>query len=348
VDVSSLFVPKGSEIVSAKGRGFPGVTYKSRVDPILDPNTKLAVLINDSTASAAEIVSGAVQDLDVGIIVGSGRTFGKGLVQNVEELPFNTALKFTVAKYYTPSGRCIQATNYSSGAGLGSDGNYKASKVAEKDKNVFYTTNGREVKDGGGVLADYKVKAPKASALEVTLLRSSVIPDFAAEWSKKHELTNNFAVDDSLYREFQAFVMQQAKNDDLQLDALYSRPINDLKRALERSEYKGSTKELEQLQASIKQDMSKDFDKYKSDIKEDLAIGILSRYLPESMLINRSIQTDQQVLGALKILGNQNQFNKLLARSKESIVEDKTAMLAESKGIDSTAEKQGAKITMQF
>ena len=348
VDVSSLLVPKGSEIVSAKGRGFPGVTYKSRVDPILDPNTKLAVLINDSTASAAEIVSGAVQDLDVGVIVGSGRTFGKGLVQNVEELPFNTALKFTVAKYYTPSGRCIQSTNYSNGAGLGSDGNYKASKVAEKDKNVFYTTNGREVKDGGGVVVDYKVKAPKASALEVTLLRSSVIPDFAAEWSKKHELTNNFAVDDSTYREFQAYVMQQAKNDDLQLDALYSRPINDLKRSLERSEYKGSAKELDQLQASIIQDMSKDFDKYKSDIKEDVAIGILSRYLPESMLINRSIQTDKQVLGALKILGNQNQFNKLLARSNESKVQDKAAMFAESKGINPSAETEGAKMSMKF
>jgi Periplasmic protease len=142
VDVSSLLVPKGSEIVSAKGRGFPGLTYRSRVDPILDPNTKLAVLVNESTASAAEIVSGAVQDLDVGVIVGSGRTFGKGLVQNVESLPFDTALKFTVAKYYTPSGRCIQSTNYSNG----DDGRYKASKVAEKDKAVFYTKNGREVK----------------------------------------------------------------------------------------------------------------------------------------------------------------------------------------------------------
>lgn len=100
VDVSSLFVPKGSDIVSARGRGFPGVTYRSRVDPILDPKTKLAVLINDSTASAAEIVSGAVQDLDVGVIVGSSRSFGKGLVQNVEDLPFNTALKFTGRLHY--------------------------------------------------------------------------------------------------------------------------------------------------------------------------------------------------------------------------------------------------------
>jgi len=347
VDVTSLLVPNGSEIVSARGRGFPGVTYKSRADPILDAKTKLAVLVNDSTASAAEIVSGAVQDLDVGVIVGSGRTYGKGLVQNVEALPFNTALKFTVAKYYTPSGRCIQSTNYSNGAGLGTDGKYKASKVAEKDKNVFFTKNGREVKDGGGVVVDYKVEAPKASALEVTLLRSNVIPDFAAEWSKKHEITNNFAVDDSLYREFQSYVMQQANSGDLKLDALYSSPINDLKKSLERSGYKGSTKELEQLQASIMQDMTKDFDKYKTDIKEDVATGILSRYLPESMLINRSIQTDKQVLGAMKIIGNQNQFNKILARNSENKVQEESGMLAES-NINPSAGMQGAKMSMKF
>ena len=162
VDVASLLVPKGSDIVSAKGRGFPGVLYRSRVDPVLDPSTKLAVLVNRGTASAAEIVSGAVQDLDVGIIVGSDRTFGKGLVQNVEELPFGTALKFTVAKYYTPSGRCIQGVNYKEGGGLREeDGKYTASKIPKKQRAVFYTKNGRVVRDGGGIEADFKVEAPK-------------------------------------------------------------------------------------------------------------------------------------------------------------------------------------------
>lgn len=346
VDVSSLLVPKGSEIVSARGRGFPGVTYKSRVDPILDPSTKLAVLVNDSTASAAEIVSGAVQDLDVGVIVGSSRTFGKGLVQNVEELPFDTALKFTVAKYYTPSGRCIQSTNYSNGDS--SDGKYKASKVAEKDKGLFYTKNGREVKDGGGVAVDYKVDAPKASALEVTLLRSNVIADFAAEWSKKNDLTENFAVDDALYRQFQDFVMKQNKEGDLKLDAIYSGPINDLKRSLERSEYKGSTKELQQLQASILRDMSKDFDKYKKDIKEDIETGILSRYLPESMLISRSVQSDKQVEGAIKILKNQKQFNKLLARNEDGSGGDRMLADVSEKNSAITGDDKGAKMTMKF
>lgn len=344
VDISSLLVPKGSDIVSARGRGFPSVTYRSRVDPILDPKTKLAVLINDSTASAAEIVSGAVQDLDVGVIVGSGRTFGKGLVQNVEDLPFDTALKFTVAKYYTPSGRCIQSINYKEGGGKDSNGRYQASRVAEKDKSIFYTKNGREVKDGGGISVDYKVDAPKASALEVTLLRSDVIGDFAAEWSKKYQLTDNFEVDESLYREFQAFVMKQQKEGNLKLDTLYSKPIDDLQRSLKLSGYKDSSRELEQLQAKIRQDMTRDFDKYKADIKEDIAAGILSRYLPESMLIERSIQTDQQVLGAIKILENQKQFNKLLAKSDK----DEKIIASINGGESLLSEQTGAKLGVKF
>ena len=274
--------------------------------------------------------------------------YGKIVFFNFILIQSFSALKFTVAKYYTPSGRCIQSTNYSSGSGGGSsDGKYTASKVAEKDMNVFYTKNGREVKDGGGVAVDYKVSAPKASALEVTLLRSGVISDFAAEWSKKYDLTNNFSVDDRTYREFQDFVMQQAKEGELKLDALYSGPINDLKRSLERSGYKGSSKELQQLQASIMQDMSKDFDKYKNDIKEDVEVGILSRYLPESMLINRSVQDDKQVLGAVKILGNQKQFNKLLSRTADVANQEDNAVLSNSRNI-AASDQEGASVKLKF
>jgi carboxyl-terminal processing protease len=130
-------------------------------------------------------------------------------------------LKFTVAKYYTPSGRCIQGINYKEGGGLkAEDGKYTASKVAAEDRTAFYTRTGREVKDGGGIEADYKVPAPKASALEVTLLRSGVISDFASQWSKKHELTNNFDVDEDTYKEFQAFVTQKQKDGDIKLRCL--------------------------------------------------------------------------------------------------------------------------------
>ena len=316
VDVASLLVPKGSDIVSAKGRGFPGILYRSRVDPILNSNTKLAVLINGGTASAAEIVAGAVQDLDVGVIVGSDRTFGKGLVQNVEDLPFNTALKFTVAKYYTPSGRCIQGINYKEGDSQnGGDGKYVAKKVAAKDRSVFYTRNGRTVKDGGGIEADYKVEAPKASALEVTLLRSGVLGEFAAEWSKHHELTNNFEVDDDTYKSFQSFVAEKQRSGELKLDALYDSSLGDLRKALKRSGYRDSERFVEQLQASIVKEAQKDFEKYRSDIKEDISQSILARYLPESMLLERGVKNDRQVEAAVKLLVSGNKVDKMLARS---------------------------------
>jgi carboxyl-terminal processing protease len=347
VDVCSLLVPKNSDIVSARGRGFPNVLYRSRVDPILDQSTKLAVLINGGTASAAEIVSGAIQDLDVGVVVGSDRSFGKGLVQNVEELPFDTALKFTVAKYYTPSGRCIQGINYKEGGGLkAEDGKYTASKVAAEDRTAFYTRTGREVKDGGGIEADYKVPAPKASALEVTLLRSGVISDFASQWSKKHELTNNFDVDEDTYKEFQAFVTQKQKDGDIKLDALYAGPLNDLRKVLKMSGYKGSTKELENLQASILREVQRDFEKYRADIKEDIAQGILARYLPESMLIERSIQTDVQVQAALKLVRNNRQFNTLLA--KGSTEEQQLQSSSTLNSAMAATEEQGALLKVNW
>ena len=318
VDVASLFVPKGSDIVSAKGRGFPGVLYRSRVEPLLDDSTKLAVLVNGGTASAAEIVAGAIQDLDVGVIVGSDRTYGKGLVQNVQELPFDTALKFTVAKYYTPSGRCIQGVTYKEGGGLTEDSaRFVAQKVADKDRSEFYTRNGRIVKDGGGIEADIKVEAPKASALEITLLRSGVFTDFAAEWSKSNELTTTKnLVDEDTYKKFIAFVNQKQRAGDLQLEELYERSLADLKKTLKKSGYMGSEKLVEQLQASIVREMQKDFAKYRGDISEDIAQNILARYLPESMLIERGIQGDRQVDAAVKLVTS-NKFDRVLARTDE-------------------------------
>lgn len=349
VDVASLLVPKGSDIVSAKGRGFPGVLYRSRVDPILDQNTKLAVLVNGGTASAAEIVSGAVQDLDVGIIVGTDRTYGKGLVQNVEDLPFNTALKFTVAKYYTPSGRCIQGIKYTEGDRAEDGGRYKESKVAQKDRSVFYTRKGREVKDGGGIEADYKVPAAKASALEVTLLRSGVIGEFAAQWSKSHELTNNFKIDDKTYNEFQSFVSQKQKEGEIELEAIYKKPISDLKKILKLSGYKGSTKELDSLQATIVREVQKDFDKYKSDIKEDLQQSILARYLPESMLIEQGLKADPQVQAAIKLVGNKRQFDGLLSKGiTENRIDGVAGTLSTASSRKSTGDDSGVRLNWKW
>ena len=317
VDVASLLVPQGSDIVSAKGRGFPGVLYRSMEEPILSPSTKLTVLVNGQTASAAEIVSGAVQDLDVGVIVGADRTFGKGLVQSVDTLPFGSALKYTVAKYYTPSGRCIQSTNYVEGEGpnSGNGGKYRASKVADRDKKIYFTKHGREVQDGGGVAVDYKVEAQKSSALEYTLLRTSLFSDFASVWSRENQLTNNLdVVTDSTYQKFKQFVMERQKEGDIQLDAVYSGPIDNLKKALKDSGYKGTSKELEQLRASLIKDIERDFEKYKKEIKEDIGQNILARYLPESMLLEIGVKRDDQVQAAVALMRDDKSFDTLLGR----------------------------------
>jgi carboxyl-terminal processing protease len=352
VDVSSLFVPKDSDIVSAKGRGFPGVIYRSRVDPLLDPSTKLAVLVNRGTASAAEIVSGAIQDTDSGIIIGTDRTFGKGLVQNVEDLPFNTALKFTVAKYYTPSGRCIQGVQYKEGGGLREeDGKYTSSRISKKDRQVYYTKSGRIVRDGGGIEVDYKVPAPKASALEITLLRSDAMSEFAALWSSKNELTNNFEVTDDVYKQFQDFVESKRQAGEIKLEGLYAGALQDLKRALKESGYKGSEREVEQLTSHIVRDIKSDFEKYKKDIKEDIATSILARYLPESMVMERGLKTDTQVQEAVKLLANKKSFDKILAKGSRN--ERMLASSAETSSMsisnaDLDQQSDGGKLKVDF
>ena len=311
VDVSSLLVPKGSDIVSAKGRGFPSVLYRSRTNPLLDPDCKLVVLVNGGTASAAEIVSGAVQDLDVGVILGGDRTYGKGLVQNVEELPYDTALKFTVAKYFTPSGRCIQSTNYNEGDTKG----FLATSVKDRDRQVFKTKAGRIIKDGGGIEVDVKVKPPKASALEVAILRSGVLDDFASRWSKTNSIASGFRVTEDLYKQFQDMVAEKEKSGEIpSLTSLYNQPLDTLTKQLKDSGYDSSAKELKQLRSSIRNEMAADFKKYDKDLKEDISNAILARYLPESMLLEKSLTTDTQVKGALKIIKDGDKFETILAR----------------------------------
>lgn len=334
VDVATLFVPNGSDIVSAKGRGFPETLYRSKTNPVLDPNTRLAVLVNDQTASAAEIVSGAIQDLDVGVVVGKGRTFGKGLVQNVQDLPYQTALKYTVAKYYTPSGRCIQSTEYKAG-GRGdkllasSDGNgsnaakFKSKKVSDKDRNVFHTAHGRIVKDGGGVEVDYKVEPQKASPLEVILLNSGSYSDYAAEWSKSHQLTDQFKVDDTTYKDFQRFVEKRQADGEMKLEVLYDSQLKELQKKLKASKFDSSRREVEKLRADIVKDVKQDFGKFKGEIIEDIEQSILARYLPDSMIIARGLKSDVQVKETVKMLKDAKEFNRLLARDVNELGADK-------------------------
>mmetsp|Transcript_21377 Transcript_21377/g.43493 ORF Transcript_21377/g.43493 Transcript_21377/m.43493 type:complete len:901 (+) Transcript_21377:312-3014(+) len=357
VDVATLFVPNGSDIVSAKGRGFPEMLYRSKTEPILNPNTRLAVLVNEQTASASEIVTGAVQDLDVGVVVGKGRTYGKGLVQNVQDLPYQTALKYTVAKYYTPSGRCIQSTVYQEG-GRGDDlvavdnengrSKYKATKVADKDRNVFYTAHGRQVRDGGGIEVDYKVEPQKASPLEIILLNSGAYSEFSAEWSKSHELTDGFKVDDATYKEFMKFVDEKQKSGDLKLEVLYDSQLKELSKKLKATGLDSSKRELDKLRDDIIKDVRKDFIAYKNEIIEDVEQNILSRYLPESMLIERGLRSDVQVENTAKFLKDGMEFDKILARDKSRSDQNNAQKIAMGESDATTNEKAVPKLQTRW
>jgi carboxyl-terminal processing protease len=211
-----------------------------------------------------------------------------------------------------------------SSQGNANDGRYQATKVSESERMLYLTKNGREVRDGGGIEADFKVDAPKASALEVTLLRSNVLSDFAAEWSKSHDLNTNskngefFEVDDATYQAFQRYVMKKNQEGELKLDALYSGPLKQLQDSLKKSGYTLSSKEVERLEGSIMREMQKDFIRYENDIKEDIGNNILARYLPDSMLIERGLKSDKQVIAATRLLKDNRKFDALLARSETS------------------------------
>lgn len=170
------------------------------------------------------------------------------------------------------------------------------------------------MKDGGGIEVDYKVEAPQMSALEVTLLRSGVMKEFASEWSKSNQLTDNFSISETLYKDFQSFVNKQYQSGKINLIAIYSNPLKELRESLEESKYQVSRSEVNGLEKDIVREMLKDFDKYSKDIKEDLGNAILDRYLPDSMLLSRSLKTDNQVNAALKLLRSEREFNTLLAR----------------------------------
>lgn len=205
VEVASYLLPPRSEIVSSRGRDGVELVYRSAIEPIRPAGMKLVVLVNQGSASAAEIVAGAVQDMDAGVIVGSSRTFGKGLVQKIIPLPYDSALKFTVAKYYTPSGRCIQAINYKGGRlldpgvtnsntpvdGQGeelSDGeNPDSSAIPESERKTFFTSRGRIVRDGGGIEPDMLVPDMKAGPAESLFLAKGLYFDFISDYIRTHD-----------------------------------------------------------------------------------------------------------------------------------------------------------------
>eukprot|EP00186_Timspurckia_oligopyrenoides_P001896 CAMPEP_0182447856 /NCGR_PEP_ID=MMETSP1172-20130603/20956_1 /TAXON_ID=708627 /ORGANISM="Timspurckia oligopyrenoides, Strain CCMP3278" /LENGTH=676 /DNA_ID=CAMNT_0024644471 /DNA_START=119 /DNA_END=2149 /DNA_ORIENTATION=- len=313
VEVASQFVAHGSPIVATKGRALGTDIYMSDLEPVLPRGTKLAVLVNGQSASASEIVAGAIQDLDAGVIVGS-RTYGKGLVQNIQALPYDTALRYTVGRYYTPSGRCIQAIDYSKGT-------KDTKRFDDSQRKEYKTLGGRTVRDSGGIDPDVVVEVERPSELEQSLMSTGAFLDFADKFeSRRPSMTRSeldvFQVDNKLYEEFQTFV----RNNKSKYEAKTSvdGTLAELDTALKESGYRRATTELQELRQATIEDMDEGFVSHGAEVKRRLEHFIRVRYEPQSKWIVADLKNDVQVQRAVEVLRSRSLYTDLLTPQKNA------------------------------
>ena len=301
VKVLSLFVPKGTMVVETRGRGEKSQKLYTEYEPLL-PNTPLAVLINGNSASAAEIVAGAIQDLDRGVLIGQ-RSFGKGLVQATAPLGYNSYAKITVGKYYIPSGRCIQAVNYST------DG--RAEQVADSLIKEFKTVRGRKVYDGGGIMPDKKIKPKYISSFAVTLYLMGIIEDFGDEYIKRNTSkkidVQNFSISDAEYAEFVAMVMKR----DVPYKSESRTALEKLRKSLANERNTSLNEALETIDKGLKDDKQSNLETFRKEIIEQINQNIVLRYAYAEGVIANSLRDDEEVQEAINILSNDAEYKRI-------------------------------------
>ncbi|MFK8046747.1 MAG: S41 family peptidase [Crocinitomicaceae bacterium] len=304
--IVNFFVEKGSDIVEIKGR-MEGVNqaYTAKAKP-LDKNIPIVILVDGGSASASEIVSGALQDLDRAVIVGE-TTFGKGLVQRPLDLKYNAKIKVTIAKYYTPSGRCIQKLDYSTKK-LGKS----AEEMSEDGLKKFKTKNGRTVIDGRGVEPDVKIDLETFSRLTSLLVVENLIFDYASKYKVEHESIakpGEFKLSEIEYAEFKAMVLAS----DFDYTTASSEVLEDLKKVAENDGVYAENEALfNQLKEAYKPSRSRDLDQYKSEIIDLLEDEIIGRYYYQTGRIQQSLIEDKYILEAVKILNDKARYNSIL------------------------------------
>lgn len=306
VDVVNLFVPKGEEIVSTKGKVKQwDRTYLTRNQP-LDEIIPIVVLIDTGSASASEIVAGGLQDLDRAVIVGN-RSFGKGLVQTPRDLPYGGNIKITTSKYYIPSGRCIQALDYSHRNPDGS-----VARVPDSLTNVFKTRNGREVRDGGGITPDITIPQPTGGTIAYYLMADNVIFDYVTEWAQQHKEIappHRFRLPESDYEAFKEFV----KKRDFEYDQLSERSLQQLKAMMEFEGYMDVAKEeFAALEAKLHANLDRDLELFKEDITSMIESEIVQRFYYKKGVLLHQLSDDKVYDKAVEILRNPEMYRSIL------------------------------------
>lgn len=310
--IVGMFVPKGKEVVSTKGKISQwDRTYRTSNEPI-DTVMPMAVLINGNSASAAEIVSGALQDMDRAVLVGQ-RSFGKGLVQSTRELPYEGRLKVTMSKYYIPSGRCIQQMDYSH---RNADGSVAA--IPDSLTSVFYTSKGRPVRDGGGVRPEFEIEEEEMPTMMYYLATDFILLDFVTDWAQKHKTipsVEEFTVSDT---DFEAF-KNYAKEKNFTYDRQSEKVLKNLKEVAKFEGYMDSDSTIfNDLEARLTPNLDRDFDIYKDKIKKLIASEIVKRYYYQKGELLESLKEDEVLDKALDVLGNQELYSKTLSTPEAS------------------------------
>lgn len=307
VNIANLFIEKDKLVVSTKGR-LPerSTTHRTLNDPI-DLEIPLVVLVNRRSASASEIVAGAIQDFDRGVVIGN-RTFGKGLVQNVVSLSYNTRLKVTVAEYFIPSGRSIQAINYAERREDGS-----VAEIPDSLKMSHETMGGRKVYDGGGIEPDIQVPQITYGAAVRALMQQHMVFDFATRFQRMHDsipAPEQFNITGELYEDFLAFIEEQ----DFSYDTRCEQLLRNLREAAADEAYYGVLEEsFETLQNLIQEGKEQDFITYRDEIEELLREEIVARYHYQRGRVIVSLGSDPEVEKALKVLADGQSYRNILA-----------------------------------